>query len=242
VARPDRHGWELALEAGAGRLDVATATQLLSGLTAAIAGAGGGHARWRVPNATAEHRRIAASSGYDGRRRLVQMRRELPLPWSSRVATRPFRPGVDDTDWLRVNNAAFHWHAEQGGWSGDDLRERLDAPWFDAGGFLLHPVEGPIDGFCWTKVHDEVAPPVGEIFVIGVHPDVSGQGLGRELVLAGLDHLVSLGLGTAMLYTEADNLPARALYDRLGFTVHHEVTVFERTVAPADGSDTHPDE
>ena len=224
------HGWEIQLSADRGRLDVAVAVALLAELTDRIASDAGGAARWRVPVATPEHRRIAATAGFTGRRRIVQMRRPLPLPWSTSLQTRSFRPGLDDTEWLALNRAAFGWHPEPGSWTEADLDERLTATWFDAAGFLLHPVEGPLDGFCWTKVHHELDPATGEIFVIGVHPDAAGRGLGRELVLAGLDHLTSLGLTEAMLYTEADNVAARSLYDRLGFEVHHEVTVFEKPV------------
>jgi mycothiol synthase len=235
TARRERYGWEIELAAGTGRLDVAAATTLLGRLATDIARQGGGVARWRVPAATPEHQRIAREAGLDGTRRVVQMRRPLPLPWSSTLDTRPFRPGVDDREWLELNNAAFHWHPEQSGWEGGDLHERIAAPWFDAEGFLLHPSDGALTGFCWTKVHRELDPPIGEIYVIGVHPDAAGRGLGRELVLAGLDHLATRGLEAAMLYTEADNRPARALYDRLGFTVHHEVTVFERAIGSEAG-------
>ena len=41
------------------------------------------------------------------------------------------------------------------------------------------------------------------------------------LTLAGLDWLSARGLGTAMLYVEADNVPARTMYEQLGFTIHH---------------------
>ncbi len=47
------------------------------------------------------------------------------------------------------------------------------------------------------------------------------RGLGRFLTIAGLDWLTEQGITEAMLYVESDNDPARALYDKLGFTTHH---------------------
>ena len=52
-----------------------------------------------------------------------------------------------------------------------------------------------------------------------------GLGLGRALTLAGLDHLAGRASRVGMLYVEADNDAARALYDELGFTVHERPPV-----------------
>ena len=41
--------------------------------------------------------------------------------------------------------------------------------------------------------------------MIAVDPDFHGQGLGSEMTLAGLDHLASLGIETALLYVDAAN-------------------------------------
>jgi mycothiol synthase len=172
-----------------------------------------------------------AARGLHRVRLLHQLRRALPVTDVDRrgaapLAVRPFRAGVDDEDWLKVNNRAFSWHPDQGGWDAERLRARLAEPWVRLDGFLVHDgPTGALDGFCWTKLHpadlETGEPELGEIFVIAADPDTHGTGLGRALVLAGLDWLAAQGPTVGMLYTEADNEPAMSLYSKLGFTVHH---------------------
>ena len=57
--------------------------------------------------------------------------------------------------------------------------------------------------------------------MIAVDPDFQGLGLGRALVVAGLSWLAGRGLTLGMLYVDADNRAAVALYEQLGFTVDH---------------------
>ena len=47
------------------------------------------------------------------------------------------------------------------------------------------------------------------------------MGLGRQLVLAGLDWLTGRGIRTAMLYVDADNEGALHLYEEMGFSLDH---------------------
>lgn len=175
---------------------------------------------------------VATAAGLPHRRDLLQLRRTLPVPddHPARAAappltTRPFRPGPDDAAWIRINNRAFAAHPDQGAESRATLAARIAEGWFDADGFLVADDpgrDGELSGFCWTKVHPatDADPSIGEIYVIGVDPSHRREGLGPAFVLAGLDHLASAGIGTANLYVDAGNAPARRLYDRLGFATH----------------------
>lgn len=176
--------------------------------------------RW-VEAATADDVAHLEAEGLRVVRRLHQLRVPLPLAETTDLPTRPFRPGEDDEAWLAVNNRAFSWHPDQGGWTPDVLQGRMAEPWFDPEGFLLHERDGRLAGFCWTKVHADHDPPLGEIYVIAVDPDFAGQGLGRALTVAGLQHLAGRGLTVGMLYVESTNEPALKLYEALGFTRHH---------------------
>lgn len=194
-------------------------------LTAALGEAGrlgGGHVHLWVPKPTPETDAMAFTCGLQRGRDLYQMRRGLPIiDEHPRAKTRPFQPGIDEREWLDVNNRAFASHPEQGGWTLDTILEREAESWFDPEGFLLHERDGRLAGSCWTKVHRETDPPMGEIYVISVDPDFQGLGLGRSLVLAGLDHLAGQGLRIAMLYVDSTSEPAVALYHVLGFEIDH---------------------
>lgn len=203
--------------------------ELLEAVADVVADEGGGHVHWWVFEPTTAHDDLAARIGLTPGRRLFQMRRPLPvepaLDPGPRLATRAFRVGADEQAWLEVNNRAFHWHPEQGGWDLDTLLAREKEPWFDPDGFLMFDDVDDVDGsprlagFCWTKQHTDHDPVLGEIYVIAVDPAAHGRGLGRALTLAGLAHLAEVGVPVGMLYVDADNTAAVALYRSLGFEV-----------------------
>ncbi|WP_078291700.1 mycothiol synthase [Mycobacterium sp. D16R24] len=187
-------------------------------------GVGGEGTRMWAHGDLPEARALAAKLGLVALRRLHQMRRPLSdLPVVSAgtgVVIRHYAGPQDDSDLLRVNNAAFAWHPEQGGWTQDDLSVRFAEPWFDPSGvFLAHDAQtGDLLGFHWTKRHLD-KPGVGEVYVVGVDPAAQGRGLGHLLTLVGLHHLADTGLSTVLLYVESDNGAALRTYERLGFEV-----------------------
>lgn len=188
---------------------------------------GGGAQIWAHGNLAAA-RATAASLGLSVVRELLQMRRpltDLPattIPDGVRIAT--YSGPADNAELLRVNNSAFAWHPEQGGWTDADIDERRGETWFDPNGLFLalDDTSGNLLGFHWTKVHNA---DLGEVYVVGVDPEAQGRGLGAALTLVGLHHLADRlsesSKGTVMLYVEADNSAAVKTYERLGFEVFH---------------------
>ena len=120
----------------------------------------------------------------------------------------------DADEWVALNARAFAHHPEQGGVTRADLDALTAESWFDAEDFLLLRDGGELIGYCWLKIENGE----GEFYVVGVSPDRQGEGLGRELVAAGMTRLASQGIRTAHLYVEGDNAPALRLYRSFGFT------------------------
>ena len=111
--------------------------------------------------------------------------------------------------------------------------ERMAEPWFDPDGFLLHEERRPAaPASAGRRCTATSSPPLGEIYVIAVDPAAGRHGLGRPLTLAGLDHLHRQGSAWGCSTSTAPTTPRSALYDRLGFTVHHtDVAARSRSAA-----------
>lgn len=197
-----------------------------------------GRVRFWAHSTLPSARAAARVLGLSAVRELLQMSRPLPDPAESGpdivvpqgVQIRTYVGEADHAEVLRVNNAAFSWHPEQGGWTDDDLAARLSEPWFDPAGLFLAVDEesGGLLGFHWTKVHEgrsdcRFGGIFGEVYVLAVDPAAQGRGLGRMMTMVGIDHLARR-LADAedpevMLYVESDNVAAVNTYRGLGFAV-----------------------
>jgi len=200
--------------------------EMLSAAINIIQAEGGGHVHWWVFEPTPTYTSLAADIGLLPGRTLLQMRVQLPLTQSTDIETCAFRVGKDEAQWLDVNNRAFADHPEQGDWSAQTLASRFATDWFNPEGLLLHHENDQLAGFCWTKLHTDTTPHLGEIYVVAVDPAFARRGLGRALTIAGLQHLSTEGAPVGMLYVAADNLAALSLYRSLGFTTHHTQRAF----------------
>ncbi|AKK11808.1 mycothiol synthase [Corynebacterium uterequi] len=134
--------------------------------------------------------------------------------------------------WLTVNNDAFSWHPEQGGWDRDRLHRAQEASWFRDEDvlFLIHGGDDAalsVAGFHWVKV---AAPGEAEVYVVGLASAFRGRGLGGPLVGMGLTHMRSRGARSVILYVEADNEAAVRRYESVGFVVAERHVVYRATM------------
>jgi mycothiol synthase len=206
---------------------------------AALAKTAGRNRFWA--HGTLEPARATASAlGLVPVRELVQMRRSLrdipdPVTPVPGVHIRTYAGPDDDAELLRVNNAAFVKHPEQGGWTAAELAERRSEPWFDPAGLFLafgdsaSDQAGKLLGFHWTKVHLDQSG-LGEVYVLGVDPSAQRRGLGQLLTAIGIgslaQRLADSAEPTVMLYVETDNVAAVRTYERLGFTTYSVDTAY----------------
>lgn len=147
--------------------------------------------------------------------------------------------GYAEKAWLEVNNDAFSWHPEQGGWDMSRLHRAQEASWYSDEDVLLLWAEGSagaaaaqpeLAGFHWTKWQpgeDGAADHrQGEVYVVGLASAFRGRGLGSPVVEMGLAHLADGGAREVILYVEDDNVAAVRRYEKLGFQVVEEHVVY----------------
>jgi mycothiol synthase len=201
-------------------------------LTRLLADSGAAGERAGVPSlaiwAHGDHpasRILLSRAGFSPVRTLLQLRMPLAAATEEPAATAftidRFRPGLDEGAWLELNARVFKSHPEQGRITLDDVGARQAEPWFDAGDFLLAWDGDRLVGYNWLKIEADDSldgARLGEIYVIGVDSADAGRGLGRTLMLAGLNRLRERGCAVAALYVDAENEGAVRLYRSLGFT------------------------
>ncbi len=220
------------------------APALLEGTRSVLARAGGGLLYLWVHRVDDARATLAAKLGFEIQRELAFMTRPLrtrhqDVAFPAGIVVRGYREGIDDGEFLRVNNAAFDGHPENGNWDVAEFAERRSRDWFDPEGLLMAWRDDELLGFHWTKWHthdtDEVPAhePVGEVYVLAVHPSAQGIGLGRAWLRAGLAHLTDRRCAEAVLYVDCASASAVALYESEGFTTAYREVCYQDWVEPA---------
>lgn len=166
--------------------------------------------------------KLLQGAGFSPVRTLVRMHRRLPERAEAQEVPLPegFSIGQfqreDIDEWVALNARIFAEHPEQGRISRQDVLSRMAEEWFREEHFLmLRDKTGHLVGYCWLKCVDGD----GEIYVIGVAPELAGRGLGGSLFDTAQHHMsADPALTHSTLYVEGENQAAISLYESRGYT------------------------
>ena len=183
--------------------------------------------------ATAEDLATAADAGFHVRSRLhvlgvtADAHHRSPhatAPAAAQVGDgltlRPFDPS-DPSDEDAVVGLLVRAYPELADWYPDGFAVLRAADWFRPDDLLLLSAadgtadDGRLLALHWMKRRGEG---VGEVYNLAVDPSAQGRGLGPLLLDAGLAHLFATGSREVVLWVDADNARALALYRSRGFT------------------------
>lgn len=141
---------------------------------------------------------------------------------------------VEGSDRLLEQLAAVHSAAfeaiGQRGWSSSQIGSTLR----HEGGFaVVAHDEDQTRGFILIRAAAEEA----ELITVAVHPSAHRSGIAHALVNTARKHLVTAAVETLFLEVRSDNVPAIALYEKLGFSRvglragYYRITASERVDA-----------
>ena len=189
----------------------------------------------QVPAGSEPGRRLLKSAGFEVARRYWNLEWEgssLPPPRLPHgFSTRSFDPGKDEGLLADLQNAAFQ---HQWGFSPNtpgEIAAKMKLRWHRPQDVLLLLDGDTPVGYNWTARASSDSGLTGRIGMTGVHPSHRGRGLGRGIVLAGMEHLRAEGAGRIELEVDAGNVPARELYLSIGFRKIAESLWYEKLSA-----------
>ena len=103
-------------------------------------------------------------------------------------------------------------------------RAAADADW---NGFapivvLARVEDGELSGYNWITLNDGD----GRVEMVGIHPSMRGKRLGWTIFNAGIEQLIAQGATRLVLDVDAENPPARAIYESAGYRTYSEVRYY----------------
>jgi mycothiol synthase len=124
--------------------------------------------------------------------------------------------------------AAARNHSFDEDWTGDQYRSAvMEKPGYDPSREIVaEAADGRIAAF--TVYWADVVNATGHFEPVGTHRDFRRRGLGRAVMLRAMREMQELGLTLATVNHLAGNLPARRLYESMGFRTRYETLGFRR--------------
>ena len=145
---------------------------------------------------------------------------------------RSFLPGEDSALLTGLQNATFrdNWGFSPNTEEEIDYRTRLS--WCHPEGILIMFHGGDPAAYNWTFIRASQKTSTGVVGMTGVHPNYRGKGLGRVVLMAGMDFLLKKNVQGIELEVDQENAAATGLYLSLGFRKIQESLWYERRLEP----------
>ncbi|MFQ5925178.1 MAG: GNAT family N-acetyltransferase [Dehalococcoidia bacterium] len=185
-----------------------------------------------LPGQSKDIQRLVQERGFRLVRRHWQMglkryRESLHLPQGFQL--RHFIPG-DEERLCTLQNLAF-----AGSWgfrpdTVERIRYLVNMSLCHAEGIIFVTEGERVVGYC-LAMDDPVEKGKGYIRMMGVDPLYRGQGLGRAVLLAGINYLQRRGMGAIELTVDSRNLVARRLYRSVGFRRKGIILWYQKTLS-----------
>jgi mycothiol synthase len=160
------------------------------------------------------------------------LREPIPAPdVPEGIIIRPLAGEPEAANYVALHHEAF-------GTSGMNVAHRLalmrDPAYLPALDLVAAAPDGRLVAFCTCSVSAEENARLrrhdGWVALMATRPAYRGKGLGRALLLAGLEQLKAQGVERALLGTQSKNTSARQLYESAGFRTLYKVFWYARAL------------
>lgn len=113
----------------------------------------------------------------------------------------------------------------------EDIRHLMNTICCHPEGILLISEGQQKVGYCWT-MDDPAEKQKGYIRMMGVDPEYRGLGLGRAILVAGIEYLRKRGMTEIELSVDSKNSSAKRLYQSAGFKRKGTTLWYQRRLSP----------
>ena len=152
------------------------------------------------------------------------------LPAFHGYEVRHFARG-DEEGLCALQNLAFagHWGFRPN--TTEEVRYLVNTSLCHPDGILLITEGQRMVAYCWT-IDDAVDSNKGYVRMMGVDPAYRGRGLGRTVLVAGIEYLRERGMKKMELMVDSRNPVAKRLYQSLGFKRKGVILWYQRRLSP----------
>jgi len=189
-----------------------------------------------IPKTNVTARSLLSRSGFKFIRRFLELKLDfynirMPDVKHSAFKNRRLRPG-EENKLTEIQNLSFIGTWGYNPNTTEEIIYRINMSDCSPEDVIVAYKEDKFVGYCWTTINTEENIAKGEkkgkVHMMGVDPDYQNRGIGKQILLAGLNHLLNKGIETVELTADNENQAALSLYESIGFKVWSETLWYEK--------------